>query len=177
MKRLKDISRYMALLLRHSPEKEKLRLDKEGYCSVDILCERLGITKQDLDWIVDNNDKKRFAYNSSKTLIRASQGHSIDHEISYTICSDVPDLYHGAPNKVVDLILIGGIRKMDRTHVHLSDKIETATKVGARRGEHTILKIDGNKMIEQGGVIYISDNGVYLTDFVDPKYISIHDGV
>jgi len=34
--------------------------------------------KEELDYIVDTNDKKRLAYNNnSKSMIRASQGHSI----------------------------------------------------------------------------------------------------
>ena len=57
---LKDIGRYMSLLLRHKPEKEHLNIDGQGYVLVDELIDKLKISKEDLDWNIDKNDKKRF---------------------------------------------------------------------------------------------------------------------
>ncbi len=175
MKDLKDKSRYISLLLRHHPEKENLKLDKEGWCSVSDLCNKLNITEDDLDWIVDNNDKKRFGYNTLKTMIRANQGHSADVKINYKKCYTTPAfLYHGTSITLKDTLLKQGIKKMSRTHVHLSPDSLTATQVGKRKDKNIILlKIDGNKMIKDGFDIFISENGVYLTDFVPAKYISL----
>ena len=175
MKTLKDKSRYMSLLLRHNPEKEKLSLDKEGWCDVDDLISKLDMTFDELVTVVDTNDKKRFAFNIDKTRIRASQGHSVSVELEYKKCDTTPRfLYHGTSSKLRDVLLKDGIRKMSRTHVHLSKDAETATKVGQRKSSDIVLlKIDGNRMIEDGIDVYISENGVYLADYVPSEYISI----
>ena len=62
---------------------------------------------------------------------------------------------------------------MKRHHVHLSDNLDTAKSV-AFRFKHTnpvVLVIDSKKMYDDGIVFLKSQNGVWLTDFVDSKYI------
>lgn len=60
---------------------------------------------------------------------------------------------------------------MSRQHVHLSDKIETAERVGSRRGEAIILFIRSGQMYRDGFKFLLSENKVWLTDKVPPKYI------
>ena len=60
---------------------------------------------------------------------------------------------------------------MSRLYVHLSKDFETAKKVGARHGECVVLIINAKKMYEDGIKFYISENGVWLTEYVDPRYI------
>ena len=38
---LKDIGRYMSLLLRHKPEKEHLNINSQGYVLVDEIIDKL----------------------------------------------------------------------------------------------------------------------------------------
>ena len=164
----------MSLILRHKPDEIGIILDKNGYTSVSILNEKLDINSEELDWIVENNSKKRFAYNEDKTLIRASQGHSIDEvDVELQEATTVPKyLYHGTSNDVVDTILVEGLKKMNRNHVHLSKYEETAIIVGKRKSSNiTILKIDTESYLTDGYKIYISKNGVYLVDNVPNKYI------
>lgn len=61
---------------------------------------------------------------------------------------------------------------MSRQHVHLSKDKETAHKVGSRHGRPIILTILAKQMYHDGIEFFQSDNGVWLTDFIDPKYIS-----
>jgi putative RNA 2'-phosphotransferase len=63
-----------------------------------------------------------------------------------------------------------GIKSMTRQYVHLSDNINTARKVGARHGKIVVIVIDTKKMSEDGIKFYKSENGVWLTDYVDTKY-------
>jgi putative RNA 2'-phosphotransferase len=60
---------------------------------------------------------------------------------------------------------------MLRLHVHLSKDLETAIKVGSRRGKPIVLKIHASRMYEAGFVFYLSKNGVWLCDQVPPEYI------
>ena len=83
----KGISKLLSYILRHSPETIGLELDENGWADVNELIAKFDlydrrIDFEQLDYIVENNDKKRFAFNEGKTKIRASQGHSISIELN-----------------------------------------------------------------------------------------------
>ena len=80
-------------------------------------------------------------------------------------------LFHGTAQANVNSILEKGIEKRNRQHVHLSQDKETATKVGMRHGKPVILTIKTKEMFADGIQFYLSENNVWLTDFVDFKYI------
>ena len=177
-KQLYRIGKYMSLLLRHMPEKENLDIDKFGYVAVKQLIKKLDISKEDLDWIVNNNNKKRYSYNNKETKIRANQGHSIDVNIEMDEVTDIDELFHGTITKHLNSITKDGLLKMNRQHVHLSGDKDTAINVGNRhvrnyRDELMLLVINIKKMREDGHKIYKSANGVYLTEHIPPKYIFI----
>ena len=65
------------------------------------------------------------------------------------------------------------LKKMKRHHVHLSPDQHTAKAVGSRHGSPVVIPIDAKKMAEDGHMFYKTDNNVWLTDFVDPKYFII----
>jgi putative RNA 2'-phosphotransferase len=175
-KNVKSSSKFLSLVLRHKPEEIGLLLDENGWASVDELIQKINAKGNNididfLDEIVDTNDKKRFAFNDDKTKIRASQGHSI--EIDLDVKPSIPPnvLYHGTATRFVESILKEGLSKQQRQHVHLSEKLETATAVGARHGKPVILIVDAKQMQEDGLLFYQSENNVWLTDNVEVKYI------
>jgi len=174
MKELIKIGRKISYLLRHNPE--DLSMDKNGWVKVSDLLHKLRITKSVLDSIVDTNDKKRYSYNEDMTLIRANQGHSVnvDVELKKTVPPVV--LFHGTSPDYIKSILKTGLSKMNRQHVHLSSDYETAINVGQRhskRKDPEILVVDCKSMVKDGYDFYLSDNGVWLTDHVPPKYLKI----
>jgi putative RNA 2'-phosphotransferase len=81
-------------------------------------------------------------------------------------------LYHGTVEWFMASILKVGLIRGKRHHVHLSRDVETATKVGARRGKPVILRIDAGRMHHDGHKFYLSANGVWLTDAVPPIYLA-----
>lgn len=168
-------SRFLATVLRHKPELANLTLDSDGYVSVDDVCKELKISKEDLELIVSTNDKKRFAYNHNKTLIRASQGHSVANvDVKLEKVLNPPlKLYHGTKEEFLPSIRKLGLIKGSRHYVHLSDNEITAQQVADRRkGKSVLLIIDANHMRFDGIKFYKSENGVYLVDSVPPQYIS-----
>lgn len=172
----KSVSKFLSLVLRHSPEKIGLKLDENGWADVAELiakCNKKGqkLNPELLDYVVENNDKKRFAYNDDKTKIRASQGHSISVELNLAETEPLDFLYHGTVGKFMESIRNEGLKKMSRQHVHLSKDKETAIKVGSRRGAPQILTIRSGAMFKDGFKFYLSDNNVWLTDEVPAKYI------
>lgn len=174
---MKDISRKMSYLLRHDPQ--DLVMNKQGWVSTDQLLHKLEITMDILEEIVSTNDKKRFEFNSDKTQIRASQGHSRDLNVNifYKTVKDPKIYYHGTTFESMILIMDHGLKPQSRKHVHLSKDIPTAVNVGNRhikRGDTVVvLEIDGAAMKRDGYKIFISANDVILTDFVPARYIKI----
>jgi putative RNA 2'-phosphotransferase len=55
----------------------------------------------------------------------------------------------------------------------LSYDKKTALNVGQRHGKPVILSVDARRMYDDGVKFYISNNGVWLTMFVDKKYLGI----
>jgi putative RNA 2'-phosphotransferase len=174
----KHISKYLSLVLRHQPDTIGITLDENGWTSVIILLEKLQlkfkyINLDILEEVVATNDKKRFAFNEDKSLIRANQGHSVNIDLGYTQKEPPAFLYHGTVPKFMLAIKEKGLLKMSRHHVHLSADTETAFKVGTRRGVPTILSVNAKAMHEDGIAFYQSDNGVWLTEHVAAKYIEL----
>jgi len=136
-------------------------------------CEReMPISRDELDEVVAQNNKQRFSFDPSGTLIRANQGHSTPVDLQLQPAEPPPVLYHGTARQALPSIMQSGLSKMRRHHVHLSSDMETARRVGARHGAAVVLKVDAQAMSGDGYTFYLSDNGVWLVDSVPPRYIS-----
>lgn len=174
--RLVKISKYLSKHLRHTPDRIGLKLAEGGWVSVDELlaaCAKhnFPISRDRLNEVVDRNDKKRFSFDSTGTLIRANQGHSV--EVDLQLEPQVPPdiLYHGTGQGTVEAILTLGLNKMSRHHVHLSIDIATAKAVGKRHGKPVVLAVNSAEMHRNSYEFYCSDNGVWLVDRVPPEYL------
>ena len=164
--------KHLAFLLRH--DKEALDngiIDHNGWRNVSELIKNQGYTNEILEEIVETNNKKRYEFNEAHTKIRARQGHSINVDVGLTETIPPNILYHGTSTKALESIYKRGILKGERLYVHLSKDKETALKVGSRHGTPYVLLIDSEQMYEDGIKFYLSNNGVWLTDYVDAKYI------
>jgi putative RNA 2'-phosphotransferase len=161
----------LSYILRHRPDSAGLTLDENGWAEVGTLIYNLGITRKDLEFIVENNNKKRFEFSDDGAKIRARQGHSVDVDLGYEELVPPDTLYHGTVGKVLDDIRKSGLLKMNRHHVHMSPDEETAIIVGRRRGRPVVLEIKAGEMCEAGHKFYKTDNNVWLTDRVPPEYL------
>jgi len=171
------VSKFLSYVLRHKPDAIGLELDAEGWASVDELIEKAPLADMVLDRpliadVVATNDEKRFRLSDDQTLIRASQGHSIEIDLGLKPAAPPDILYHGTATRFLDSILAQGLLPKARQFVHLSADQETATKVGARHGKPVVLIIDARKMSESDVVFYQADNGVWLTAHVATEFIA-----
>jgi putative RNA 2'-phosphotransferase len=171
-----SLGRFISLVLRHHPESIGLTLDEFGYANVSELISQMNRHGKRIDFdtlknIVETNDKQRYSFNGDYTKVRANQGHSIP--VNLLLVERVPPevLYHGTATRFLDSIMEEGITKQSRQYVHLSKDVETATKVGKRHGKSVVLVLDTLNMYRDGVKFYLSDNGVWLTDYVSSKYI------
>ncbi len=164
-------SKFLSLILRHKPETVGLKLDDNGWVSVADLLNATNTHLDRLEEIVRDDNKRRFSFSPCGTKIRANQGHSID--ITLDLVPQVPPetLYHGTAIKNLESIRKSGIIKGSRNHVHLSQDIQTAIMVGKRHGTPLVLSIAALDMHSAGYIFWLSDNNVWLTDYVPVEFI------
>jgi putative RNA 2'-phosphotransferase len=172
-------SKFLSLILRHSPETIHLNIDKNGWVNINELInnankyKNMRLNNDLIKIIVETNNKQRFKISDDGKRIRANQGHSItvDLELESKIPPDI--LYHGTAIRFLDSIMKEGLKPMARQFVHLSPTEEIALIVGKRHGKPTVLYIDAKKMYEEGYKFYLSENKVWLVDKVPVKYINL----
>lgn len=172
----RSLSKFLSLVLRHKPEVIDIRLDKNGWCSVQELidkCNKSGkaINEKILKEIVAEDEKGRYSFDDTGDKIRANQGHSLKVKLDLKEKMPPKFLYHGTVERFMESIMRSGLKRMNRQHVHLSGDLDTATKVGNRRGKAVILRLYAKKMSEDGHKFFISENGVWLIDGVPAKYL------
>ncbi|EGT4846882.1 TPA: RNA 2'-phosphotransferase [Clostridioides difficile] len=180
MSKKDKLSIFISLILRHKPEIIGIKLDDYGYADVNELIEKINNTGRNinieiLEQIVKEDNKQRYSFNEDRSKIRANQGHSINIDVELKELEPPEYLYHGTATRFLDNIKNEGIIKQSRLYVHLSRDIDTAIKVGKRHGTPVILKINTGKMYENGYKFYLSENNVWLCEYIPFKYVEIFE--
>lgn len=177
----KNISKFLAFVLRHKPENFGIKIEKEGWVLIESVIEA-GLmhnnifTHSEINEVVLNCNKKRFEISSDNLKIRAVQGHS-SKEVNISFKQENPPefLYHGTSKRFLESIIQSGLQSMNRQFVHLSTNKKTANEVGMRHGNVVILIINSKQMEQEGYKFFLSKNNVWLTNQVPFKYISIEE--
>lgn len=172
------ISKRLSYWLRHRPGAGGLELDEAGWTPVEavlraladagIPCDRAG-----LEGPVGRSDKQRFEFSGDGARIRARQGHSVEVELGWPEADPPGFLYHGTVERFLEAIGREGLRPMNRHHVHLSPDVETATRVGARRGRAVVLRVRAADLAAGGQAFYLTSNSVWLTAAVPPEFLEL----
>ncbi|HIE37814.1 MAG TPA: RNA 2'-phosphotransferase [Anaerolineales bacterium] len=176
------LSKFLALILRHQPERFGLALDEEGWASLPEVLEILrGLpnfrwaTRADVIEIAEKGSgdgKQRFEVEGDR--IRARYGHSIARTIRYEPCTPPPRLYHGTSPEAAEAILQEGLKPMGRQYIHLSPDPETAARVGARHTPHPlVLTVRADEAHAAGIPFYQADEAVYLTGHIPPSFLEL----
>ena len=161
-------SKRLAYLLRHS-----ILPDYNGWVKVSVVLGNLGLSLQDLQQIVESDNKGRFEFSEDKSSVRALYGHSIDVDLELEPATPPMILYHGTAEKYLENIMKDGLKPRKRNYVHLSETIDMAMQVGARHGKPIVLAIDTEAMISVGYKFYKVQNGVWLTGYIPPQYFKV----
>lgn len=188
-RRLVKLSKFLALILRHQPERFALAIDGEGWASLPEVMEILhGLpnfrwaTRADVMTVVEGGgragstpltgaDKRRFELEGNR--VRARYGHSFAQPmISYEPCIPPPVLYHGTSTEALASIRRGGLGPMERQYVHLSPDPEMAVRVGARHtGRPVVLTVRAAEAHAAGVAFYRADEAVYLAKHVPAEFL------
>ncbi|RGY98059.1 RNA 2'-phosphotransferase [Clostridium sp. AM58-1XD] len=176
------LSVFISLVLRHKPETAGIQLDEHGWANVEELITGINSTGRNIDMkkledIVATDEKGRYSLNEDKTLIRANQGHSIPVDVELREKEPPEFLYHGTADRFLEDIQTEGLKPMSRLYVHLSKDKKTAIKVGKRHGKPIILQVHSGEMFRDGNKFYLSENGVWLTEFVPARYLNMEENI
>ncbi|CAG8692416.1 13782_t:CDS:2, partial [Dentiscutata heterogama] len=124
---LVKLSKSLAYVLRHHAKDEGLDIREDGYVKLDDLLRLPRFKKttfEDIKFVVDNSDKKRYTLiqetsddGVSSWWIRANQGHKLE-EITDSL--QFPEVIHGTYLRHWKNIESQGLSKMSRNHIHLA---------------------------------------------------------
>jgi putative RNA 2'-phosphotransferase len=173
---LVKLSKFLSLILRHKPQVIGLSLDRQGWANIEELIDLVNqhgipLSRDLLEIVVVTNDQQRFAFNGDRSKIRANQGHSLAINLGLSSCQPPSELFHGTATRSLASIRSQGLVSGQRQHVHLTADQSTAIKIGQRHGQPTVLKVAAEAMYLAGFEFFVSENGVWLTDTVPPRYI------
>ena len=174
------LSKFLAYLLRHVPDKFNLKLDSNGFANLEdvikILKNRFNdnnISIELLKKVIENSDKKRFCIINNK--IKALYGHSLKQKIVMPEAEILPNrLYHGTTSKAFNKIKKEGLKRKKRQYVHLSDNPEIAFKTGLRRTIRPIILVIDAFGAKNEGIKFYKSGDMYLADYIPPKFMSIY---
>ncbi|KAG0148610.1 hypothetical protein CROQUDRAFT_41101 [Cronartium quercuum f. sp. fusiforme G11] len=178
-----QLSKTLSYLLRHGAVKEGLKIRSDGFIKMDDLMARpklKGVKREDIERIVNENVKQRFAIireqplpgsSSSEDIIyiRANQGHSIEVPeldlVPLPRPEDLPVVVHGTYEKFWKTILLEGLRPMRRTHLHFAAGLidDPGVISGMRASREIDIYLDVPKCLSAGILFYRSQNGVILS--------------
>ena len=180
---LTAISRMLAGILRHFPERFRVSLDEGGWASINDIVWGIKRRHPRFRWlkpkhiiaIVLTDDKGRYQLDMDNMKVRATYGHSIKVDLSDLPTDNIPEkLYYPTTEEELEYIMEIGLQPSDRRWVHLSKEYEDAYLAGLHRVEEpVILEVDTKAAIEDGYQIYRAAKTVFITLQVPPKYIKV----
>ncbi len=185
------LSHIVSYALRHNPFRYNLVLDSEGWTPVNELLNAVNLYYksklhqhlkiQDLEEMIAGSDKVRFELKNDK--IRALYGHSclssnLVGKIYKTGSKPPSILYHGTSLSAAKIIMLDGIRSMNRQYVHLSTDKKTAIQVAMRKviqkkEDHVVIIIISSMDAHSKGVnFYQASDLVWLADYIPPNFLN-----
>ena len=173
---IERITRSLAFMLRHQPEKFDLDLDPHGFADLEdvvhALNERLGeaVSEADVREAVLSGDRVRYEIQDER--IRALYGHSIPVEPGPS--SKPPEvLFVAIPEQDVDRAQRYGLRGGRRRFLHLALTKEDACDSGRRTSRHyTVLRIRALDAWEEG-IAFYDRKALWLAEEVPTHLIEV----
>ncbi len=174
--RLKKLSRFLALLLRHRPARFPVAMDAEGYVALDEILHILkGLPnfrwagRADIEAVLALPGRRRFEIVGER--IRALYGHTAIR-LTYPPATPPAVLYHGTAPENLDTIWQEGLQPMQRQYVHLATTPETARHIALRyTAEPVVLEIRAADAHAAGVVFYHPEDSIYLCETMPAAFI------
>lgn len=173
---IERITRSLAYMLRHQPEKFDLELDSHGFGELEdvarALADRIGepIEIADVEAAVSSGDRPRYEIRGTK--IRALYGHSIEVEPGDP--AQPPEfLYVGIDARDLQRAQQFGLRGGRRRFLHLALSAEDAREAGRRAArEYAILRVYALDAWEES-INFYDRKTLYLAEHIPTAYLEV----
>lgn len=160
MANLTQLSKFLALILRHQADKFNLPLDEQGFTEVALVWALVqnhfgnGFSYQDLETVVvgDQHGKKRYELVDGR--IRALFGHSAVRAINYSKVIPPTLLYHGTSQTALAAIRATGLKAGQRQYVHLTTNLRHAKRVAIRHSDDIIILTVHAFAAHEAGIVF-----------------------
>lgn len=178
MNTLTELSKFLALMLRHHPEQFGLVLDEEGFADLVLVWAQIQAhygkrySLDHLNTVVegDRHGKKRYELRNGK--IRAMYGHSVRKLVTYASIEPPDYLYHGTTIIALPSIRKNGLTSQKRQYVHLTVDLERAQRVASRQvGDTVMLRVFARDAHQAGIVFHSPENDEFLARAIPPQFI------
>lgn len=176
-KDLKRLSKFLAVILRHSPEDFDIELDEQGYAPLATVWAKIQnkygnqFVMSDLEKVImgDQNGKKRYEIVGQQ--IRAMYGHS-KPKVIYAAIEPPERLYHGTNSTAIKTIRKDGLLSLGRQYVHMTTNLNNAVVVAKRRTHKPIMLVIRAQEAYQTGIIFHhAEAEHYLAKAIPPQFI------
>lgn len=169
------LSKFISVVLRHNPEEFNIKLDEEGFTTLDALWQAIKgkygnryTTNNFQEVLQSPGGKQRFEVKHGR--IRAMYGHS-NVSVQYEGVTPPEILYHGTYPGAIAAIKREGLTSQKRQFVHLSADIDRAADVAHRRGKAIILVIRALDAHNAGLAFHHPEDKHYLVKSIPPEFI------
>ncbi len=178
MANLTQLSKFLALVLRHQADKFNLSLDEHGFTEVAsvwaLIQNKFGnaFSFQDLETVVagDQHGKKRYELVDGR--IRALFGHSAVRDIEYPSVIPPTLLYHGTSQAALAAIRATGLKAGQRQYVHLTTNLKHAKRVAIRHSQDIIiLTVQAFAAYEAGVVFHQPETEHFLCKVIPAQFL------
>lgn len=180
-KDLSKLSKFLAVVLRHSPEAFGLSLDDEGFTPLDPVWQAIRAKygnrydEKDLLQVVAGDERGKKRYEIVRGKIRAMYGHSAP-EVTYPEVEPPAFLYHGTNPKALAAIRKEGLTAQARQYVHMTTNLDNAQVVAKRRTtQPLILTIRAHEAYQAGTVFHHAETEHFLAKSIPPQFIDFPD--
>jgi putative RNA 2'-phosphotransferase len=178
--RLRKLSKFLSLLLRHHSPRFPVKMDAEGFAALDDVMRIVQAlpnfrwaTRADVEAVLALPGRQRFEIVTRETgvHIRALYGHTALRP-AYEPVTPPDTLYHGTVPETLETIRREGLHPMERQYVHLAAEPETARRIALRHTpDPVILKIDARAAHAEGQAFYHPTDEIYLTAYLAPIFL------
>ena len=175
-KKLTQLSKFVALMLRHKPDDFGLELDKKGFVDVEAVWKQVKknygtyYSRTDFNNMIYDTKSGQQRYEVVDGKVRALYGHSAV-EVEYSPVRPPKILYHGTVRRSVQSIRQYGLTGQKRQYVHLSSDTHRASDVAQRRGKPILLLIRALEAHNAGLEFYNPEPKHFLVKHVPPEFI------
>ena len=178
--RAEQLSRFLALVLRHRALTFDLPMDDEGFVPIDDLLDLIDERQPALDWVEPEHleelarkqGRQRFEVRGDS--MRATYGHSFHRPIRYPNAEPPEELYVAVPPAKLAEVRTKGLDPVGRQYVHLSVDRNEAEEIGRHHDDSpSVITVRARAAHASGVPFHRPTEGIFLVSHLGPEFMDL----